>query len=166
MSLRRPVAAFLLATTPACMATSRVAPAPYLATNHPAQMVVLDDQGSMHLLGDPAMVGDTLVGIEIGTEDTLSLPVSQVQQAVVQAKSPLKTAMLIGGLTALTGLAVVGIVVAGQVCNTRQRRNNDGRWKVCSGNTGRGRRDVELNEVIRTPETSRKRRLWCGIVIK
>ena len=113
MSLRRPVAAFLLATTPACMATSRVAPAPYLATNHPAQMVVLDDQGSMHLLGDPAMVGDTLVGIEIGTEDTLSLPVSQVQQAVVQAKSPLKTAMLIGGLTALTGLAVVGIVVAG-----------------------------------------------------
>src|SRR6266540_850803 len=98
MNLKRPMAALLLATTPACMATARVAPASYLAANHPDQMVIVDDQGSMHLLGDPAIVGDNLVGLEVGTEDTLSLPISQVQQAVVRQKSPAKTAMLVGGI--------------------------------------------------------------------
>ena len=110
VNLKRPIAALLLATvTPACMATRRVAPAQYLSQNQPSQMLVKDSDGSVFVLQDPLIQGDNLVGLELGTPDTVSVPVSQVSEAKVRMKSPRRTAFLIVGLTAITTLMVAGV---------------------------------------------------------
>ncbi|MBI4419723.1 MAG: hypothetical protein HY560_02785 [Gemmatimonadetes bacterium] len=125
MNLKRSIATLLLLTsTPACMTTRRVAPAQYLTENRPAQMVVLDDGGSVHVLQAPAIVGENLVGIEVGTPDTLSLPVSQVEQAMVKQKSPARTALLVGGLTLGAALAVMAVAGGGSARGCEAKSSN------------------------------------------
>jgi hypothetical protein len=98
------------------MTTARVAPAEYLAQNQPLQMLVVDDVGDMYILDQPQIVGGNLVGVESGTPDTVSVPVSDVQEALVKRKSPRKTAMLVGGLTAFTAITAV---LAAQMTSAR-----------------------------------------------
>ena len=120
MSFKRFVSVILLAAMPACMSTVRVAPSEYLAQNRPLQMLVVDDFGDMYVLTQPSVVNGNLVGIELGTPDTVSVPVEQVQEAMVKRKSPAKTALLIGTLTTMTA---AGVVLA----------LNGGTGKVCRG---------------------------------
>lgn len=107
MSFKRFVSVVLLASMSACMSTVRVAPADYLAQNQPLQMLVVDDLGDMYILEQPSVVDGNLQGIESGTPDMVSVPMSQVQEAMVRQKSPMKTAFLIGTLTVMTAASVV-----------------------------------------------------------
>ena len=114
VNLKRPIAAVLLATTTACMATRRVAPAQYLSHNQPSQMLVKGSDGTLIVLQNPLIQGENVVGVEFGTPDTVSLPVSQVSEARVKMKSPKRTVFLIGVLTAATSLGVFGMLSGGR----------------------------------------------------
>ncbi|MBI4502366.1 MAG: hypothetical protein HY700_14545 [Gemmatimonadetes bacterium] len=136
MKIKRVVAALLLSTTPACMSTSRVAPAEYVPQSRPSQILVLDNTGTVHLLDGPTIVGDSLIGIENGTPDTLALPVSQVEDAMVKHKSPGKTMALVGGLAAGAGLAITAIVLQGHGSPCKTGNNKpDQAGNVIGGNT-------------------------------
>jgi hypothetical protein len=95
------------------MATRHVAPEEYLVSQQPAQMLVVDDQGDIYVLQSPTIVGENVVGLELGTPDTVSLPVSTVSEALVKQKSTKHTVMLVGALGAVTALGVVGVAVIG-----------------------------------------------------
>jgi len=113
MTFKRLVSGILLATTPACMSTVQVAPQEYLSANRPAEMLVVDDYGDMYVLYQPAVVRGNLVGIELGTTDTVSVPVQEVQTAMVKQKSPTRTALLVGTLTVMTAAGVVFAATGG-----------------------------------------------------
>lgn len=121
VNLKRLIAALLLATTPACMAATRVAPAQYLLQNQPSQMLVKGTDGTVVMIQNPLMRGEDVVGVEFGTPDTISVPVSQVSEAVVKVKSPRRTAFLVGGLTAAGAMVIIGFVVArgGRGCEAK-----------------------------------------------
>jgi hypothetical protein len=105
--LQRSVAILLLALMPACTATYRVAPAQYVPQKLPDEIFVVDNAGFMYALEQPAIVGEKITGIQRGTSDTVSLAISRVTEAMVRRKSPIRTAILIGSLTAAgTGIAV------------------------------------------------------------
>jgi hypothetical protein len=106
MRLQRFVVLILLAT-PACMTTRRVAPAEYLAQYRPAEMLVVDNAGRPWLLEQPEIVGDKVVGLRSGTPITVSVPVAQVQEAIVRRKSPARTALLVGTLAAIGGVVAI-----------------------------------------------------------
>src|SRR5262249_12990480 len=97
-----------------CMATYRVQPAEYVAAQHPSQILVLDNAGTVHLVDGPAMKGDTLTGIEYGTPDSLALPVSQVEDAMVRRVGTGRTALLVSTLTAGVGAAVFAVITEGK----------------------------------------------------
>ena len=99
----------LLFGTTACSATYRVSPAQYVPQRAPDQMVVVDKSGLIYVLERPAIVGEKLVGVLNGTPDTVSLPVTRVEEATVRRKSPVRTAVLIGGLSlGALGIAIIG----------------------------------------------------------
>jgi hypothetical protein len=107
LNLKRPAGMLLLALTPACTATYRVAPAQYVPQKSPDEIFVLDNAGFMYALEQPAIVGEKITGIQRGTSDTVSLAISRVTEAMVRRKSPVRTAILIGSLTAAgTGIAI------------------------------------------------------------
>lgn len=121
VNLKRPIAALLLATTPACMAATRVAPAQYLSQHQPSQMLVKGNDGTVMVIQNPEMRGEDVVGLEFGTPDTISVPVSQVSEALVKVKSPGRTAILVGGMTILGAVTIVGFAVAkgGRGCEAK-----------------------------------------------
>ena len=116
----------LMVASTGCMATYRVQPAEYVTAHAPTQILVLDNVGTIHLVDGPEMKGDTLLGIENGTVDTLALPVSQVEDALVRRHSKAKTAFLVGGLTAGVGMAVFAVVTQGShnPCKTGANKTN------------------------------------------
>ena len=114
MTLRRIIAGSLLASSTACMGTYRVSPQEYVPRAKPAQIVVVDQGGSVIVVDDPAIVGDKLVGIESGTPDSVSVPVERLEDGMVRHRSKGKTWALVGGLTAGAGLAVFAVVSQGQ----------------------------------------------------
>jgi hypothetical protein len=126
MKLERVIPIALLAATAGCMATYRVSPAEYIAQHNPAQILVMDDAGAIYLVDGPQVRGDTLLGIESGTPDSLVLPVDHVEDALVKHRSTGKTAALIGGLTAGVGMAVFAIMTQGSEnpCKTGNNKTN------------------------------------------
>lgn len=114
MNLNRWATGLLLAAATGCVGTYRVQPAEYITAHSPAQILVLDNSGTIHLIEGPSIKGDTLTGIESGTPDSLALPVSQVEDAMVRKVGKGRTAVLIGGLTAGLGMAVVAVVTQGK----------------------------------------------------
>ena len=121
---------------PACMGTYRVSPEEYVPRVHPAQIVVAQNGGAITVLDEPRIVGDELVGIESGTPDSVSVPVKQVEDALVRHTSKGKTIALISGLTAGAGLAVAAIITqgSGKPCKTGNNKP-DQAGNVPGGNT-------------------------------
>jgi len=106
--LRTPVSVFLFATT-ACSATYRVSPVQYVPQRAPQEMVVVDKAGIVWSLEHPEIVGEKLVGVLNGTTDTVALPVARVEEATVRRKSPVRTAILVSGLSlGALGIAIIG----------------------------------------------------------
>jgi hypothetical protein len=136
MKAKRVLAAMLLATSPACMGTYRVDPSQYVQQHNPAQILVMDNSGAVHLIDGPAVKGDTIVGIESGTPDTLALPASQIEDALVKRQSKGRTFALAAGLAAGAGLAITAVVLqgAGKPCKTGNNKP-DQAGNVIGGNS-------------------------------
>jgi hypothetical protein len=131
------VAAALL---PACVASHRVSPAQYVPEHRPDRILVMDADGFIHLLDQPAIQGDSLVGVEVGTSDRLSFKVDEVTDAMVRAPSPKRTALLVGGLGALTAGGVVAILTMGSGSPCEQ--NPSGKGSESTGGVGQCRDDL------------------------
>ena len=114
MTGKRLVVWFLLTTTPACMATYRVSPAQYVPEQSPEKMMVQDNSGVLYVLERPAVVGENLTGIQAGTPDTISLPMSRVQTALVRKKSTLRTTLLVGTLATFGGAVAIATARGGE----------------------------------------------------
>lgn len=136
MKATRVASALVLATMGGCMATYRVEPAQYVAQHSPAQILVMDNTGALHVIDSPTVKGDTVVGVESGTPDTLALPSSQIEDALVKHSSRGRTYALIGGLAAGAGLAVAAIVTqgSGKPCKTGNNKP-DQAGNVIGGNS-------------------------------
>jgi hypothetical protein len=113
MRLKRAVIGVLLATTPACVITRRVAPVEYLSQYQPTRMLVVDSLGRPIMLEQPEIVGDNVVGYRSGVDGTISVPVAQVQEALVKQKSTVRTALLVGALIAAGGFAAIATATGG-----------------------------------------------------
>ena len=106
LTFRAFIAVVLLAATPACTVTRQVAPAQYVPTMQPSRMLVVDQAGFMYALDKPAIVEDRLVGLRVGSSDTISMNVSRVQYASVQTRSTVRTVILAGAFAAAAGVAI------------------------------------------------------------
>jgi hypothetical protein len=106
LPLRSLTAVILLIATSACTVTRQVAPAQYVPTMQPSRMLVVDQAGFMYALDKPAIVEDRLVGLRVGSSDTISMNVSRVQYASVQTKSPVRTAILASAFAAATAVMI------------------------------------------------------------
>jgi len=95
-----------------CSVTSRVSPAQYVPTRAPEQITVLDKAGRYYVLDQPALVGEQIRGIDDATSDTVSLPLSRVEEATVTRKSPARTVILAGVLAG--GAAAIVISAHGK----------------------------------------------------
>jgi hypothetical protein len=104
----------LVSMLPACMGTYRVAPEKYLAANRADRMLVMDNAGQFYEIEGPAIIADSVKGIEAGTSDSVAVPVSGVEDALVRHKSKARTIAMLGVLGAVTGLAVVGVSQVGK----------------------------------------------------
>lgn len=129
MNARNLILFVLPAASSACMATYRIKPQEYVPQNNPSQILVMDNAGAIYVMEGPQIVGDKLVGVESGTPDTISVPVAQVEDALVKHHSKGRTFALIGGLTAGAGLAVLGIITQGNrnPCRTAANKTQSGR---------------------------------------
>ena len=116
MNLRRSVAGALLVLLPACTATYRVSPAQYVPQKAPLEIFVMDNRGFMYVLEQPAVVGEKLTGVQRGTPDTVSLPIAGVTEAMVRRTSPVRTAILVGSLTAAGATLVLFAHGKGESC--------------------------------------------------
>ena len=112
----RPVAVLLLALMPACTAVYRVSPAQYVPQELPPEIYVLDNRGFMYVLEQPAIVGETLTGVQRGTPDTVSLAIDRVTEAMVRRKSPVRTAILLGSITAVGATIAIFARGKGESC--------------------------------------------------
>jgi hypothetical protein len=65
------------------------------------------NSGIEYELEQPQVVGERLRGIDLHTGDTVFVPLSSVEEAVVTLKSPVRTGILVGTLTAVAGAAVL-----------------------------------------------------------
>jgi len=111
--MKRAFAGVVLLASTGCMATYRVSPAEYVPQHSPTQMLVMDNSGSLHVLDAPVVKGDSLLGVESGTPDTLSLALNQLDDAMVRHTSKGRTVALVGGLTAGVGLAFYAVATQG-----------------------------------------------------
>jgi hypothetical protein len=136
MNLRQVVNGLLAASLTACMGTYRVSPEEYVPKAHPAQIVVADNAGSVVVLDEPRIEGDQIVGVESGTPDTVSVPMKQVEDALVRHQSKGRTIALVSGLTAGAGLAVAAIITqgTGKPCKLGANKT-DQAGNVIGGNT-------------------------------
>ena len=114
--LIRPVAGLLLLLTPACVATYRVSPAQYVPQRFPPEIFVLDNRGFMYVLEQPTIVGEKLTGVQRGTPDTVSLAMDHVTEAMVRRKSPVRTAILLGSITAAGATVAIFARGKGESC--------------------------------------------------
>ena len=105
--------AVVVLSTAGCMATYRVSPSEYVSQHNPAQILIMDKAGAIYLMDGPQMKGDTLVGIESGTPDSLVVPVAHVEDALVKHSSKGKTVALVAGLTAGVGMAAFAVITQG-----------------------------------------------------
>ncbi len=93
-----------------CYSMARVQ-ARYVTTDRPTMVVVRDADGAIFAVNNPAVVGDSLVGMS-DANDHLSLNLREVDAMVVRKFSKPKTYGLVGGLVGVTGLVVAGAVMA------------------------------------------------------
>ena len=109
MKQRRASVALVLFATTGCSATYRVSPAQYVPQRSPERMVVVDKSGLIYVLERPEIEGEKLVGVLNGTRDTVALPMTGVEEATVRRKSPVRTAILVSGLSlGALGIAIIG----------------------------------------------------------
>lgn len=118
--LRKVTAAVVLSSTVACYSVQPVAaPQQFIPQRAPERVWVLDSaNGELFQLEGPALRGDSVVGRLAGTAESLALRLSPDRVVLARQKSKGKTAQLIAGLGLLGGLAVYGVIAAGN--STRQ----------------------------------------------
>ena len=97
----------LVLTAAACSVTSRVSPDQYEPGNSPPRIVVREKSGTFYVLDHPTVTGDRLRGTDAVTTDTVSLPLSRVDEVLVTRKSPVRTVMLVGTITAAAMVMVL-----------------------------------------------------------
>lgn len=86
-------------------------PAQFMATNPDLVVVVYNDNGEVPV-AKPQMQGDTLVGQWAGLNETVKVPMDQVQRIDAIQKDPKKTALFVVGLVAAAAMTTWGFSIA------------------------------------------------------
>ena len=124
--LRKVTALALLVATAGCYSVKRVsAPSSYIAEHHPEQVWVASDNGEVFRLSGPAVRGDSVVGTVNGTSEPMALDLKGQHEVFAKQKDPLKTATLVGGIGAILGLGIYGLIQGGsgaEICPEPGRR--------------------------------------------
>jgi hypothetical protein len=97
----------LVVATAGCSVSEHVSPEQYVPANSPPEILVRVSAGVVYALEQPQVVGDKLRGVDLHTRDTVAVPLSTVEEAVITRKSPVRTGILVGALTAVAGAAAL-----------------------------------------------------------
>ena len=121
MKVERLMLTALFLAAVACSSVQQVRdPVAFLATN-PDQILVTYEDRSEVPVAEPRLVNDTIVGTWDGLAEPVALPLSRVARIDAIQKDKKKTALLIGGLVAVTAAAAYGLSRAsndtGQICD-------------------------------------------------
>jgi len=113
VTIKRLIAAVLLASLPACTRNVLVRPDEYLATHSPKRIAVVDDRGQVYQVLHPSIVDGELVGYEIGTPYTVAVPVEYLRGGLIKAIHPVKTGLLVGSAAAVVVAGIVAMMSGG-----------------------------------------------------
>lgn len=91
----------VVAWTGGCTTRRHIHPAEFLRTNDPEILWVTDSTNTVVPIINAQMAGDTLMGIRLGTMDTVAIPMGSVRD--VQAKVPDATKNAIVAAGVVTG---------------------------------------------------------------
>jgi hypothetical protein len=118
VTVKRLVAAVLLASTPACTRSVVVQPVDYLATHSPKRIAVVDDRGEVYQVLHPAIVDGELVGYEIGKPYAVAVPVEYLRGGLIKQIHPVKTGLLFGAVAVVAAVGIMAMAGGGtgEVC--------------------------------------------------
>lgn len=109
--LVRVTAAVTLVATTACVGLQPVwDPARFIAETKPPVVYVMKGREAVLTITNPRVTGDTVLGTLPGESEPVVLPLSAVQNIGTVRFSGARTAMLVGGLVALGGLATFAVL--------------------------------------------------------
>ena len=122
MKLARASLAALFLSAIACSSVQTVRnPAEYFSSVRPALVVVVYNDNGEVPIAQPAMNGDTIVGIWHGLGEPIAVPMDQVQRVDAVQKDAKKTTLFIAALVGATAVTTYGFIRAvtdyGRVCD-------------------------------------------------
>jgi hypothetical protein len=108
--MRALLAAGLIALT-GCSSMQPISVA-YISEARPAVVHVSDGFGVVTTIANPRVSGDSVVGTALGADRPVVVPLREAQRITAVRRSSARTAMLIGGLTALGALVTYAALSA------------------------------------------------------
>ena len=131
MMIRRVTAAAFLAASAACMSVQPVwEPAPFMtpAGRNARVVYVTRQSGAVLAIAHPRVSGDSVYGTVRGENRSVAVQLSEVSSIATSRLNGKRTAMLVGAVTAVSGLAFVSFI------NGASGRNN---WECDFGTAAR-----------------------------
>ena len=109
MNTRRVVAAALLPLIGACQSMQPV-PLEFIPETHPAVVYLSDGYGVTQAVANPRLSGDTVHGTTVGGNQPVAVPLRQVERMATVRLNRARTALLVGGLTAVGALMTYAVL--------------------------------------------------------
>jgi hypothetical protein len=103
------MAAALLPLIGACRSMQPV-PLEFIPETHPAVVYLSDGYGVTQAVANPRLSGDTVHGTTVGGSQPVAVPLRQVQRMATVRLNPARTALLVGGLTAVGALMTYAVL--------------------------------------------------------
>lgn len=85
-------------------------PAQFIAETRPAVVYLTHRNRAVLIIAHPAMRGDTVYGTWPDQPRPVSIPLSQIQSVEALRRDGKRTAMLVGGISIVAGVAVYALV--------------------------------------------------------
>ena len=108
MRARRTSVILTLAFTVGCSSMQRV-PVAYISDEKPAVVHLANSYGVVTTLQHPTLSGDTVLGIEIGQNASVAVPLRQVESISTVRFSTGRTVALVTGAAGVTALAAYAL---------------------------------------------------------
>ena len=100
-----------------CTTRRHIQPVEYLRVNAPKVLWVTDRRNAVVSVVDPQVSGDTLLGLRLGTKDSVAIPLNTVRDVEANVSDKRKNALLAAGVVTgfVASIYVLFISKAGSV---------------------------------------------------
>lgn len=109
MNTRPVMALAALSLVGACRSMQPV-PLEFISQTKPAVVYLSDQYGVTQIVANPRLSGDSVLGTTLGGTQPVAVPVNQVERMSTVRLSRARTALLVGGLTAMGALVTYAVL--------------------------------------------------------